>query len=297
MVGIAERYLAIVFFACLSFLSICTAWFGHIPNSFYKLRRAENRIRLANSVRIGDDVLSIVTTNLTPAAPTLTTDSTIEQLSKTTNFIDDEVLCNSEGGNWKVKNSLIENANVPSMNIQLESGKNSMTSILLSMAASCSKTINLMRKWTVASPVAENIVGICDEIDANKKLHKLNSYEQLNTLLLKIRRQRMLAEVLRRDRTEYIAIATFLSSRISRRELPNVQGVAALQQGLEGETLPKPQHLYHDQYLDDCTLPKLVYTESILEKLLLKLFRKYVQEHIGYKSPKEGIAGLLDEGR
>eukprot|EP01031_Cornospumella_fuschlensis_P031599 gene31599-38188_t len=209
-----------------------------------------------------------------PKVLTQPVESKIEQFSKTANFLDDEVACNSEGGNWKVQNLVAEDITFTSSQIRMESDEGGFPKILADVGASCSKTLNLMWKWSMLPPEASNIVAICDEIDENKKLHKVNRFERLNTLLLKVRRQNI----------------------IPRRELPNVQGLPVSEKVmLESSKLEKSE--FNDQYLDDCGLPKLVYTESILDKFLLKIFRKYVQEYIGFKSSKDGIEGLLEEGR
>jgi hypothetical protein len=48
----------------------------------------------------------------------------------------------------------------------------------------------------------------------------------------------------------------------------------------------------------DCDLPPLEFRENILDKALLKIFRSFVKEFTGgISSDKEGISGLLEQGR
>ena len=47
----------------------------------------------------------------------------------------------------------------------------------------------------------------------------------------------------------------------------------------------------------DCTLANVTFAENALDKALLFVFRSLVQKQTGYSSSKDGILGLLEEGR
>ena len=72
---------------------------------------------------------------------------------------------------------------------------------------------------------------------------------------------------------------------LSRRDLPNVQDIDSTLDIIENNVL------------NDCALPLKQFEESILDKILLGIFRSIVHSQIGFKSPTSGIKGLLEEGR
>jgi hypothetical protein len=47
----------------------------------------------------------------------------------------------------------------------------------------------------------------------------------------------------------------------------------------------------------DCTLPSQTFTESLLDRTLLRVFRQLVQQEIRFVSPTPGIKGLVEEAR
>mmetsp|Transcript_3989 Transcript_3989/g.9508 ORF Transcript_3989/g.9508 Transcript_3989/m.9508 type:complete len:402 (+) Transcript_3989:159-1364(+) len=136
---------------------------------------------------------------------------------------------------------------------------------------------------------AEEIVKICDEIDATPK--------GLRVKALEAKRYEYLAKLMQKDYDAYIATASFLSpSRIPRRELPNLQDVP-----VEKNSVPKNYEVGEDgsvPLVDDCELEPMKYKDNILDVVLLSIFRKLVTENTnGVTSDKKGIEGLLEQGR
>jgi hypothetical protein len=152
-----------------------------------------------------------------------------------------------------------------------------------------------------ASTAAEAIVLICDDIDALVRNEDLLVSRELDLRrrALEFRRYELMAKLMRNDYDAYVATASFLSpSRIPRAKLPNIQDVpvdknAAViltaQQVVDGDGTP---------LVADCELEAMVYKDSPLDDLLLYIFRKLVAKNTGgVTSEKEGILGLLDQGR
>eukprot|EP01039_Chlorochromonas_danica_P008969 gene8969-9900_t len=212
----------------------------------------------------------------------------VEVIEKESNFVDEQALCQSEGGEWTLLDSQ------PSIPFPSKPERD-QESLLSAVVRRSSRTLALARQWAGQRAQVDSLVRICDAIEDNQRLHREDSYEVFNTFLLKLRRQEMLAELLKKNRSDYLVVANFLGSRIPRNELPNVQNVlypdtkVASSRQLEG--------LGETELIDDCPLPAKQFRESPLDRFLLRLFRSFVQEEISYVSPKEGILGLLEEGR
>ncbi len=137
---------------------------------------------------------------------------------------------------------------------------------------------------------AEDIVKLCDEIDATAS-------DSLRFKALEARRYEYLAKLMQKDYDAYIATASFLSpSRIARRQLPNLQDVP-----IDKNAVPNNYEVREDgsvPLVDDCELEDMKYNDSILDKVLLSIFRKLVTENTnGVTSDKKGIEGLLEQGR
>jgi len=106
----------------------------------------------------------------------------------------------------------------------------------------------------------------------------------------------LLAKLMRDDYDAYIATASFLSpSRIPRMQLPNVQDVPYDKKrepkyaGVDEKGLP---------LVADCELESVEFNGSILDKILLSIFRKLVAQNTGgLTSEKAGIKGLCEQGR
>jgi len=147
---------------------------------------------------------------------------------------------------------------------------------------------------------AEEIVKLCDDIDEeklrlqNKKDDDLLFVEslELKKSTLEFSRYNLLAKLMKKDYSSYVATAGFLSpSRIARLDLPNVQDIPFNE--------IKPSMATNDNDLvDDCTLETKTFNDSILDKILLKIFRDLVEKNTnGVSSSKSGIDGLLEQGR
>jgi len=176
------------------------------------------------------------------------------------------------------------------------------------------KTLKLSWKQSVG---AEDVVRICDEIDAIQKLQlsvgekvtargektyvSLTSRLNMEQRALRFARTSMLRSMMKDSYDNYVTTATFLSNRIPRRELPNVQDIP-YPNLLPAATTATTSTTVADEngvvLVSDCSLDKVAYSESILDKFLLKIFRDLVEKNTGgIRSDKPGIQGLLEQGR
>uniref|UniRef100_A0A7S0KZ14 Beta-carotene isomerase D27-like C-terminal domain-containing protein n=1 Tax=Asterionellopsis glacialis TaxID=33640 RepID=A0A7S0KZ14_9STRA len=149
------------------------------------------------------------------------------------------------------------------------------------------------------SVTAEGIVKVCDEIDAIQENDLFVSQSlQLRKKALEFKRYEMLAKLMRSDYDAYVATASFLSpSRIPRLQLPNVQDVPMADQQDE-PTKVSPIVEDGQTLVADCELEDMTFNDNLLDKVLLSIFRKLVVKNTGgVSSDKEGIEGLLDQGR
>lgn len=232
------------------------------------------------------------------------------------NFLDVEVECTSEGGDWRVQvgealppsqaarsperlreyaDNKAQNFRDDEVDCMSESGKwtvavNTVDSRSRLVSSdrrdfagleSWGSTLALVAELSVLAPTSLNIVALCDRIDASAPRAR-------SAKVLRFFRSRLLVVMLRCSRQEYIATANFLQARIPRSELPNLQQL---------EALPAPAGGPGDAQVADCALPPLRFAESPLDRLLLRVFRGIVQRETGYASPQLGIQGLLDEGK
>ena len=200
--------------------------------------------------------------------------STLEdsKLNKQSNFEDEDVTCVSEGGSWKVDRDMMD---------MLEREYRMPTTTRKSFQEAFQKVLEAIN--LEATPL--NIVALCDTIDT------VGEYENsalLRSALNSIRYNKLVT-LLKRDRDTYIETASFLSTRISRQNLPNLQEVL-----LTKTTAPI---VPVNDLIPDCALPNATFYESPLDKFLLSVFRGLVQKEIGWKSDLGGIRGLLEEGR
>ena len=148
------------------------------------------------------------------------------------------------------------------------------------------------------STEATGIVKICDEIDKLRNKDKSETDDellvesiQLKAKALSFRRYELLAKMMRTDYSAYVTTASFLGSRIPRNELPNVQDVPY-------PDLTPVEASSDPDLVPDCTMEPMKYEDSLLDKLLLKIFRNLVTKNTGgIASDEEGITGLLEQGR
>ena len=152
---------------------------------------------------------------------------------------------------------------------------------------------------------AESIVLLCDEMDNLRRNEELFVSKRLDLRrqALEFKRYELLVKLLRRDYDAYVATASFLSpNRIPRKQLPNVQDVPYYY-GKEEDAEPttrgtKSSENHGESLVADCELQDMVYNDNLLDRFLLSTFRKFVTKNTGgITSEKEGIVGLLDQGR
>jgi len=120
-------------------------------------------------------------------------------------------------------------------------------------------------------------------------------------------RRSLLHQLIQHDYAAYVRAATALGGMVDRNDLPNVQDVP-----YEGRVRKQPQKVdislldksravnreaYEAELFPSCSLPNVTYTESPLDKVLLSIFRSLVAKETGFQSEKEGILGLLEQGR
>mmetsp|Transcript_10948 Transcript_10948/g.16432 ORF Transcript_10948/g.16432 Transcript_10948/m.16432 type:complete len:404 (-) Transcript_10948:87-1298(-) len=171
-------------------------------------------------------------------------------------------------------------------------------------ASSLQNSLNTALKYTQSSTIAKDVAVVCDELDklcetknvqGGLLMEKLGVHEKA----LRFARRNMLTKLMREDYEAYVATAEFLSpGRIPRSELPNVQDVSIT----NGDDRQVTRLLDQDTGLDlvaDCELEDMKFNDSLLDKLLLKIFRELVvKESDGIAvSDKAGIDGLLEQGR
>lgn len=144
----------------------------------------------------------------------------------------------------------------------------------------------------------KEIVQICDQLDTLQVNPELWTSQtlKLRQKVLEHRRYEYLVQLLKHDYEAFVATASFLSpSRIPRRQLPNVQGVPLAKDVPVGS---KQYQLDGQLVVEDCQLDDMKYQDNLLDTLLLKIFRKLVTQNTGgVTSPKDGILGLVDQGR
>jgi len=120
--------------------------------------------------------------------------------------------------------------------------------------------------------------------------------------ILKLSRQSLLTKLLEKDRKLYLDTVSQLGSRIPRSELPNRQEISVYSINSNDHN---PLNIITTTIdpstttitIADCKLPNQTFTDNVLDKMLLHLFRNFVQDEIKFVSPQTGILGLLEEGR
>lgn len=155
--------------------------------------------------------------------------------------------------------------------------------------------------WT-STPA--DIVACCDDLDNLEQSGKGDLWfseilKNLKRRALEFRRYALLAKLQAQDYEAYIATASFLSpSRIPRQELPNVQDIPLPYRKEQSESSPSLVDEHGIPLVPDCGLDDVKYNDSVLDELLLQIFRMLVTKHTGgVTSEKEGIDGLLEQGR
>jgi hypothetical protein len=146
-------------------------------------------------------------------------------------------------------------------------------------------------KGYVKSNVHE-LLSLCEIIDQS------TTAGGAMNLIMRTRRHDVLTDILKFSRDDYLHTVQFLGTRIPREDLPNVQDVSFTIDANEVMNMEMMTAEATQQGLvADCTLPNMTYTENLLDTTLLTVFRKKIQDEVGYVSEKNGINGMIDEGR
>lgn len=135
---------------------------------------------------------------------------------------------------------------------------------------------------------------IPQSIDILSKQMDSTSPDSREFQILKLSRQIMLTKLLEKDRKEYLNTISLFGDRIPRSDLPNRQEVPLF---TSTAIQVAPAVSIEGVSQVDCKLPNKTYSDNIIDKFLLGLFRQFVQEEVKFTSSKEGILGLLEEGR
>jgi len=175
----------------------------------------------------------------------------------------------------------------------------------------------------------EMIQQTIDEImDFSKKIESMSSSSMstkstsfLTLNSYKYARYSLLQSLMRMNYDTYVKIASFLSPlTIPRDELPNVQDIpfvpktngveinvneitSSLMEASKGEAIATVTSAISDEDGDelvpDCTLPSTTFQDSLLDMILLSIFRNLVKQNSNGLaiSDKPGITGLLEQGR
>lgn len=156
---------------------------------------------------------------------------------------------------------------------------------------------------------ATDVVELCDEIDSaiNNSANRSWFSQNLRPGVYNFSRYQLLTKLMVQDYDAYVATASFLSpSRIARMDLPNIQDVpynapSQIDEDANTKKITTTTTTTVDgmTLVDDCTLDDMEFEDSLLDKVLLYIFRKLVVQYsdgVG-SSDKAGIEGLLEQGR
>lgn len=202
--------------------------------------------------------------------------------SKDVNFVDDSTVCTSEGGSWKIAGHTLPDLIKPE-----DLPKGEIDVLISNFANLIVQKTSLIIDLVKVENSALGILKTCDMLDDVEL-----KYDWLDKLLIKSWRSILLSQLLANDRSYYIETVNFLHNRIPRNDLPNVQNVPYPTASGYGSVSSNS-----GSSVADCILPDKAYDESILDKVLLSIFRKLVQKEINFQSPTSGIKGLLEEGK
>jgi len=181
-----------------------------------------------------------------------------------------------------------------------DGGASEWPSRLLEQSKEVASCVNLVLSAILLPPEkveAEDIVKICDEIDAISATTSSSGSSSLRTKALEARRYEYLAKLMQKDYDAYVATASFLSpSRISRQQLPNLQDVI-----IDKNSIPSEEYVSEDggaPLVPDCELEPKKFNDNLLDTVLLAIFRKLVEKNTnGVTSDKKGIDGLVEQAR
>lgn len=220
------------------------------------------------------------------------------QSNKLTNYQDGDTDCISEGGTWNfsLAASDAEASSLVDRRVEVSSGGRGFDDDIHWKAIA-----ELLFESIPAT--ATGLVDVCDRLDALSTLvgaaSSVNKGYFIQEVILRYKRSLILESMLRANRTEYLAVGSFMVNRIPRDEYPNLQGIPLPARSDDRSIQSAVSHEINgdESLVDDCALSPQAYRESLLDRLLLFVFRRLVQKEIGFRSDKPGIQGLLEEGR
>ena len=219
------------------------------------------------------------------------------QSNKLTNYQDGDTDCISEGGSWNFSLATYdaEASLLVDRGVEVSNGREPDDDIHW-------KEIAELLFESIPATVA-GLVDVCDRLDALPTVvgaaSSVNKGYFIQEVILRYKRSLILESMLRANRTEYLAVGSFMVNRIPRDEYPNLQGISLPTRSDDRSTQSAvSSEMNGDESLvDDCELSPQAYSESLLDRSLLFVFRRLVQREIGFRSNKPGIQGLLEEGR
>jgi hypothetical protein len=207
--------------------------------------------------------------------------------SKELNFDDVSTNCLSEGGSWKISGYNIPESLAAGTSATSSGTNEKVIEVVKDVLSATAKKASLMLELSLVESSAKGVAELCDMLEsANTK-----SLDWLDMWLIRSRRSFALASMLSENRDNYIKTVSFFGSRIPRNELPNVQNVPYPNYPSSSSLNPE------GNFVNDCQLSNKVFRESLLDKVLLSIFRGIVRKEINWKSNTRGIKGLLEEGR
>ena len=261
----------------LVLITISSSYYISSISSLKRRQQLSLRLKETNFEDNDVDCLSENGGKLIDKNRVVVSDNNIKKLG--INFQDDDVDCSSESGQGSSSSSYSYSTIKSS-----SSSTSSSSSLLFDKNIDVSLLIELLK----LPKTAESIVYLCDLIDDK-------TYTPLSSWFFNNRRYHLLVDILNDNHQKYLTIVNFLKDRIPRNELPNLQSVELPTE--ISKNYPQQKLNSWVEEIADCSLPKKVFYDNPLDKVLLYLFRGKVQEEIKYKSDVKGIKGLLEEGK
>jgi hypothetical protein len=141
-----------------------------------------------------------------------------------------------------------------------------------------------------------NLIEICEYLNRadSPDSQQLNIFYQL---ILNFKKRLILRDLLRTNHSDYVEVVKFLGSQLSRKDLPNTEGIPYFHPTVEANDFVNPSIKYGNRNGLECILPDKEYHETFMDKFLLTQFRKLMQKEFNYTSLKDGIEGMAEEGR
>lgn len=173
------------------------------------------------------------------------------------------------------------------------------TSLVKSFSSSNDVTSSLQRIFTAtkeafqAPPTALSITTVTDKI---LSIQDDDTESKVTKALLEQVRSYQLNRLLREDYDTYVTTATFLSNKIPREALPNIQEIPHPECRDKDSTATIELDYLGRELVADCTVEDVVMGENPIEAAILELTRNIYSEKTGIpRSSSKGIIGLIDE--